>query len=609
MAHQAVPDDLPNVLDLYVDTSNFDWSSTRHHYGSWIFLQYLMERKDFGIEFVNNLWLKPGKFQDEDAVLKTMRLGKLDANTWADLFGDYAKRNVTFDSYSRGRKYREALEKHPARFTSRSKTYLEKDPSVPGWYRCPYYLAPQQNAYDVVPLQPTGKTVSVAFQGLVDPERKSAWRNTLVVVDDSGAERFSPTWNQGERAIQLKPTEHKVFLVVAGTPGVFKHIKFLEDQRTQDRFPYRVRVRGAEPQSAAPIAANAEGAAHGNGGGFVAATAKVDPTAFVGPHAKVLGRAQVSGNARVEDWAVIDGDAIVSENAVVGGCAYLTDHVKVAGNARVNGNARLFDGTVVDARARVFGSPRTHSRAHIHGRAIVKDQAIVWGGDVAGDAIMMGGADPGGGVTKCVKGLYTSFVGQEDCDKAADSGGLVADYDFAKPHAFLLRDRFGSNEGLLVGAPKWRIDGLELAGPDGVELPAWFADLRTVEFSLSVRRRAGAADQRLLEFSSGAGDALWVSPKLKSGKAGFVLRRAGVEHRFEAASAMPADKWIDVRVVCDGSGVALYFDGAKVADSGQIGFAPETLRADVGYLGCGPGLRNGFIGTVRKLTVSRGELN
>jgi len=103
MAHQAVPEEVPHVLDTYVDTASFDWSSTRHHYGSWIFLQYLMEKEGYGIDFINSLWFTEKANQDEDAALKIRRLGKLDSAKWADLFGDYTKRNVTFNSTSEGR--------------------------------------------------------------------------------------------------------------------------------------------------------------------------------------------------------------------------------------------------------------------------------------------------------------------------------------------------------------------------------------------------------------------------------------------------------------------------------------------------------------------------
>ena len=68
---------------------------------------------------------------------------------------------------------------------------------------------------------------------------------------------------------------------------------------------------------------------NGSEGGWVAATAKVDPTAFVGSNARVYDTAWVSGNARVSGKAWVSGNAWVSDNAHVSGKAW------VSGNAHV----------------------------------------------------------------------------------------------------------------------------------------------------------------------------------------------------------------------------------------------------------------------------------
>ena len=49
----------------------------------------------------------------------------------------------------------------------------------------------------------------------------------------------------------------------------------------------------------------AKGKAHANGGGFVAETALVTPTAFVGSMASVCDGAKVFGKARIEDQAEV----------------------------------------------------------------------------------------------------------------------------------------------------------------------------------------------------------------------------------------------------------------------------------------------------------------
>ena len=82
---------------------------------------------------------------------------------------------------------------------------------------------------------------------------------------------------------------------------------------------------------------------HPNGGGWVANTATVAPSAFVGRYARVHGDARVSGNARVY------GNAWVSGNA------------QMSGNARVFGNAQLSGDAWVLNPLTIIGSAHTVS--------------------------------------------------------------------------------------------------------------------------------------------------------------------------------------------------------------------------------------------------------
>jgi carbonic anhydrase/acetyltransferase-like protein (isoleucine patch superfamily) len=83
----------------------------------------------------------------------------------------------------------------------------------------------------------------------------------------------------------------------------------------------------------------------GSVGGWVAATATVNPDVYVGPHARIYGRAVITGsyvswNAHVfgNAWVVNRGN--VSGDARVGGDALILG--SVSGTARVSGNARIF---------------------------------------------------------------------------------------------------------------------------------------------------------------------------------------------------------------------------------------------------------------------------
>ena len=81
---------------------------------------------------------------------------------------------------------------------------------------------------------------------------------------------------------------------------------------------------------------NAQGARHPNGGGWVARSAKVAPTAYIGPDCMVLDGAQVLDNAIIEEYAMISGPKVlIKDNARVYGKAVVCGDVTLSGYARV----------------------------------------------------------------------------------------------------------------------------------------------------------------------------------------------------------------------------------------------------------------------------------
>ena len=77
------------------------------------------------------------------------------------------------------------------------------------------------------------------------------------------------------------------------------------------------------------------GSKHPNGGGFVATTAKVSPTAYISEDSMICDRAEVSGSAQVESSniggrASIGGSAKVTKATIYG-------RTKVSGSAKING--------------------------------------------------------------------------------------------------------------------------------------------------------------------------------------------------------------------------------------------------------------------------------
>jgi acyl-[acyl carrier protein]--UDP-N-acetylglucosamine O-acyltransferase len=64
---------------------------------------------------------------------------------------------------------------------------------------------------------------------------------------------------------------------------------------------------------------------HSNGGGWVANSARVEPSVYVGPFALVYGKADLSERVRVEDYAQVSGSAILSGDCIVRRVAWV-DH-------------------------------------------------------------------------------------------------------------------------------------------------------------------------------------------------------------------------------------------------------------------------------------------
>jgi UDP-3-O-[3-hydroxymyristoyl] glucosamine N-acyltransferase len=100
---------------------------------------------------------------------------------------------------------------------------------------------------------------------------------------------------------------------------------------------------------------------HPNGGGLVATTARVAPSAYV-----ALG-------ARVEDFAVLCTSARLFDDASVGGFAVIGSMVTLRDNARVEGKAILRGGGIVREHGYVGGHAYLFGPVVVTGRARAVD--------------------------------------------------------------------------------------------------------------------------------------------------------------------------------------------------------------------------------------------
>ncbi|MCL2283287.1 MAG: DUF6055 domain-containing protein, partial [Fibromonadales bacterium] len=379
--------------EVYTRQAHFHLGYAHTRYNNWLFLEYFTDTK--GMPFINYVWNNAYRPTDPnrnsaDPFGEIMRVHSISQKEFGDMIGDFGMKNVIYD-YKRKAQFRNAynassvIERHRYhRFT-----YLEALDSTGGAngrFVVPFAFAPQRYAFNIIRLYPDeSNTVKIRFRGDVQTKNNipnytkqadlephanfllddpgSDWRYGLVAVKGdatSASATVTARYSELKRAsdgnpdlsITLESGETQLYLVVAATPTANHQIKWDQYYYTIYRFPYMVEITGAKPEGFQQI--TGAGAAHANGGGFVASTANVAASAFVGPNAKVMG-GTVSGSARIEGYAVVKGGT-VSGNAVVSDGAVVWEG-EVSENARVHGSSFIYgSGTKVRGNAQVGGT-------------------------------------------------------------------------------------------------------------------------------------------------------------------------------------------------------------------------------------------------------------
>lgn len=401
MTHQMYPDEV-GCSDQLVNAPHLYYGSTRDRYGNWQFWEY--NKDTFGYGAMNDIWTRaarPGSPEQrmEDPILVLARNKGWKPGELNDQFGLWAMRNVTWD-YKNGAVYRKRYGGYDDRSGAKRNrvSLLECLDARNAVYAIPDYRAPQRFGYNLVRIEPesgnSARTITVGFRGLVQkepgvarfdrkfekeprqvPAPNSDWRWGLVAIDEKGQPRYSDL-QRGAAArltFSLRLNEKELWLVVVATPTEYQRIEWDQMYYTIYRYPWTAEIRGGYPGGCAPVLSSTRskraGSPHPNGGGWVDATARVEPGAFVGKEAMVLEQAQVVGKARIEGRAVVSGKAQVRDNAQVRNHALVTGSAVVGGNARIENEATVRGGTV-DEDARLGALTIVEgNRTRIHGKA------------------------------------------------------------------------------------------------------------------------------------------------------------------------------------------------------------------------------------------------
>ena len=426
MANQKYPQegvswsDYPRALNF----TNYYFGSPRKHYADWYLLQYLKDNYG-GIEFINRIWKESNPAAQEHPIQTIQRLLELSDDEMGDLMADYGRRRINADFSNKS-----AIKAAEANL-NKDKLWVWRQTQIldsigTNHYAIPDNLAPQQYAFNTVRLYPKVQLgcddnyVHLKLKGHIVNENTGRWKYSFVSVDASGNSTFSDIYDEEEVSYKVPTDSDKLYLVVTGIPAkYYVHTeKFEIGFPKLYRYPWEIKIDGAIPegyQDGFRIPTNVSGAAHSNGGGFVANTASVSSTVYVGPKAVVLGNARISGNARIEGKAMVTGNSDISGSAIIKDFSRVNNS-QVRNNAVVKDYAYLIQGNVITDNAEISGNAAIMNNK-VNENAKIYGNAFSVGNDNAYGTIEIGGDAETGGSCNSGKYLQVSGIdGRAFCD-------------------------------------------------------------------------------------------------------------------------------------------------------------------------------------------------
>jgi len=312
-------------ISRWMNTSQFHWSSTRHHYQAFLFLEYL--REIYGLELINRLWRE--SIIGEHPLETLMRILEISQDELNGLFADYASKNVSWDYRDIGHLLQDADDALPEVFRLNTRIIPEEVNKSEGHYKISNHRAPQDYGYNIIRLIPSipdsceRKLVFLRFKGNLDINDDAGWKFRFVAITPAGSTRYSDIYSghDEEVAFELEALDDDLYLVVTGAPQKHHNYDWEIGFPKIYRYPYELRLANAVPDGFQPgfslSPEEVNGSFHPNGGGFVASTAFVSPTAWIGPTVRILDFARVEHNARIEGYAVVKNNALVRDSAIV----------------------------------------------------------------------------------------------------------------------------------------------------------------------------------------------------------------------------------------------------------------------------------------------------
>lgn len=576
-----------DFFETYMKNLCFTFPFGRDYYAAWPFLQYLTENPDnlegYGTGFVKTM-LQEGQVDEYPLTM----IDRLAAADMKDTLGHFAKRMATLDFQQQDR-YRDRLNQllqFGAWNWGEIYTILEQSDVDSSYYTVPTERAPQQAGMNIVPLTPTGDTISVTLEGLTDVQGAD-WRACLVVEQYDGTTRYSDLFSDGETMTMAwnSGTDSQAYLTVVATPDTETYVQvglpygpdseFAETNYPFDsktRYPYAITLTGAEMQQMQTSGAASYGSYHANGGGFVAATATVDASVYVGPNARVLDYATVTGNAVIDDYATVCGSAKVSGNAIVSGHAVIAESATVTDNAIITDYAGVMGNATVRENGRVVESGLIYNNYAVSGNATVKGVAFCMAnGSLTNQAIADGDYYDDGNKSVSQGTVYGWVSSESYAASRPYTDGLYIGYEFSEDASKLAKDTYTSTYGVSRNDPTWeavRTSGqgvLTFNGENQYMLAdSSMAAFHDVHIQTSVLWR-GSGDQRIFTF----GDEekyMYLTTSGSIGSVEFVINDGTGEQTLTSEVDLVPGEWTTISVVFAGEWAKLLINGQPAAE-------------------------------------------
>ncbi len=405
-------------------------------------------------------------------------------------------------------------------------------------YRIADWLAPQRFGYNIIQLvpDPDNRMLTIKLDGWPIAARETSWRATVVATLDDTAvppvEAYGEMFSSGTQEIDLEQWEtdlgatiQKLHLVVAAVPQSWKPESELSGFSSPERFAeldgyvYEIAITGGWPLGHEPegerTAPTVLGAAHSNGGGFVANSATVNTTAYIGPAARVLDSAQILGNARIEGRAIISGNAVVQDNAIVSSSVEMIDSASAEGFATVRDNVLMRNTSSVVDSGKLQGDTTVYNGYLVSGQAMSFGTPLI---ETTGNVTLTGTAisNGHGWISSGSVNMGTAYN-----DWTVNDSGLFLHYDFSEPHLYRIKDIHASSDayylatnGRIGNAPSMPTDFtlssevLALDGSGYLEMPRWLLDQRSYQLEMLFYWSGSDAIEYLLDANTERGEQL-----------------------------------------------------------------------------------------------------